>query len=47
MGVDVTIINIVGKNGGLEFLDPGFSLNRGSKSNKFKCIEFWNTQIQN
>lgn len=27
-GVDVTIINIVGKNGGLEFLDPGFSLNK-------------------
>src|SRR5690606_18917349 len=27
-GVDVTIINIIGKNGGLEFLDPGFSLNK-------------------
>lgn len=26
-GVDVTIINIIGNNGGLDFLDPGFTLN--------------------
>lgn len=32
-GIDVTIINVIGKNGGFEFLDPSFPLN--SQVNRF------------